>query len=528
MASSLNRMIIAPIRNLHPLFVAVFLFLLCLASYSNSFNNGFLMDDYPMLIKNPNITNPEFMKIDFSNRGGVAYFRPVHNVITFFTFRFFADRPAGYHLVNLALFYLACLALYRLLTAVLKQKPLAFLTVALFAAHPINSIVVDYKNATYFGALLISMTLGILATVRNTDKPFNMLRELPPLVFCAIALSSHEVAVAYPMYLAAILYFGCGRTFRESFLRVLPCAFLTGAYILFRSLSVKKNVLGNMHLSFFEYTASLAKAVTWYLGKLIGLDGIIMAKDTTALASQIVIFNILAIFTVLMTIFWASRTRKDDPRLLAVIWFVCGLFPLALACVSRPLFGFAMQPHWMLFGSIGFFLFVATTLRQLGNTVNRQVWVAAVMIIMVAYVLHTRHYNYLWGTQERYCRHWLTVDPHSSWASYWLAYDRMEQGDHAQAEHYFQKAIKGSVADVASYANLAYIKRVQGRLTEAVSDYENALRLNPSDAQSHFWLGYVHWQLHNIANAEVCFQRAVKLDGSLADAVKKVKFSPRQ
>lgn len=516
------------IQNFHPLFVALVLLVLCFASYSNSFNNGFLMDDYPMLIKNPNITNPEFMTIDFANRNGVAYFRPVHNVITFFTFRFFADRPAGYHLVNLTLFYLACLALYRLLTAVIQQKPLAFLTVSLFAAHPINSIVIDYKNATYFGALLISMTLGILMSVRNTGKPFNVLSELPPLVFCAIALSSHEVAVAYPLYLAAILSFGCGRPFKETVLRTLPSAVLVGAYILFRFFSVKKNVLGNMHLPLWEYTASFAKAVGWYLGKLTGLNGIIMAKDATALASEIVIFNILAIFAVLMTIFWINRTRKDDPRLLAVIWFVCGLFPLALACVSRPLFGFAMQPHWMLFGSVGFFIFLASVLLDLRKKMNQKLWLAIVIMIVGFYILNTRQYNYLWGSQERYCRYWLSVDPESSWASYWLAYDRLEHGDFAQAEHYFQKAVKGSVADAASYANLAYIKRIQGRLEEAASDYKSALSLDSTNASTHFWLGYVQWQLNDISKAEVCFQRAVKLDGSLAEAVKSVKLSAKQ
>ncbi len=531
MTSSTPQSIARSIRNLHPLFVAVVLALLCLASYSNSFNNGFLMDDYPMLIKHPNISSPEFLRYDFSKEGPkLDYFRPIERVFLFLNHSLFKDQPAGYHLVNLAFFYLSCLAMYQLLTALLKDKPTAFLTVVLFAAHPINSIIIDYKNATYFSVLLLVMTLGLLHNVRNIGRPVNFLREALPLVWCAIALLSHEIAVAYPLYLAAVLYFGCGRTFKETFLRSLPSALLVGAYILFRFFffSLKEGVLQNMHMTLLTYTASLGKAVGWYLSKLIGLQDLIMAWNAAVLPREVLHFNALFVLMLGLAVYFLWRARRDDPRKLGLVWFVIGLLPFSIACFSRPIFGFAMQPHWMLFGSIGFFLFLGTTLRQLGNTVNKQAWVAIVMIIMVAYVLHTRHYNYLWGTQERYCRHWLSVQPESSWANYWLGYDRMEHGDFAEAEKYFTRSITGSMADAASYANLGYIKRVQGRLREAASDYENSLRFDANNAQTYFWLGYVWWELSQPAKAETCFKRAVKLDRSLADAVKTVKFSVRK
>ncbi len=91
-------------------------------TYSNSLHNDFLMDDYPMLIKNQQIGDPSFLQLNIGAHQHQKYFRPVSHILNLITYSFFGENPVGYHVFNLSLFYLACLLLFSLLAMTLKKK----------------------------------------------------------------------------------------------------------------------------------------------------------------------------------------------------------------------------------------------------------------------------------------------------------------------------------------------------------------------------------------------------------------------
>jgi hypothetical protein len=83
--------------------ILLLLLFLGLVTFSNSFDNAFLMDDFPMLVGNLSIGAPDFLQLD-PNAKSQVYFRPVSHFLNLITFTLFGKAPAGYHLVNLLLF----------------------------------------------------------------------------------------------------------------------------------------------------------------------------------------------------------------------------------------------------------------------------------------------------------------------------------------------------------------------------------------------------------------------------------------
>lgn len=520
------------IQNLHPLFITLLILVICFLTYSNCLNNDFLMDDYPLLVKNPSIGSIQFLQMDLSNNGhGQAYFRPVERILRFINFSMFADQPTGYHLVNLALFFLGCLSLYQLVLFIFKDKPLAILTAVLFAAHPINGIVVNYKNATYFALFFLAMNVSILQFLNGIEKRSKFSYTLS-FFWLALALLSHETTIAYPLFLAAILYCGLRKSFKETVLLTLPAVIFVGMYVLLRFFffSMHESVIANigpMGMTFFGYTAALAKVIGWYISKLIVLKGILMVWTAEVLPSEVFLWNAILVTGVICAIILGLSSKRTDPARLAILWFLAGLLPLSFACFSRPLFGFAIEPHWLLSTSVGFFLFLAAILLKLREKINPKIWLVVILVILVSYIAQSRHNNHLWGSQERYCRYWLSISPDSYWANFWLAYDRMENKDYPEAVRHFKRILSGTTLDAGTYFNLGFIEFSQKNWDEAAFYYAQSLRFDPNNAATYYWLGCAQLNLGITDKARACFKKAIELDGSVEEFRRKLEQTYR-
>jgi hypothetical protein len=245
--------------------------LLCLIVYTSSFHNGFLMDDYPMLLDNHSFGIMEFVQLKGDGRGQV-YFRPMYHLLNVISVEFFGKNVLFYHLLNLFLFYVSGLILYRVLSIVLQRKDIAFLAVMFFFVHPINSLLVNYKNTTGLSLLLLAVNyslLNYLKAVLEKERSGHVLG----LIWLVIALLCHETALIFPLFLAGTLFFTQRVTLKQIILTLIAPAVLGGGYVLFRSyhIGLALNTVANankLHLSALTYIASLSKLTFWYLQKL--------------------------------------------------------------------------------------------------------------------------------------------------------------------------------------------------------------------------------------------------------------------
>src|SRR3989338_10903727 len=95
------------------LLTAIALAVICVVSYSNTLHNGFLLDDYTLLLGNDTLSNVSFKTL-FS-WGFKTNYRPIAFAFLKLELMFFGDQPAGYHIVNLIFFFGICYLFYWIL-----------------------------------------------------------------------------------------------------------------------------------------------------------------------------------------------------------------------------------------------------------------------------------------------------------------------------------------------------------------------------------------------------------------------------
>ena len=542
------------------LFIALLFAGLCFLTYGNSLHNDFLMDDYPMLIKNQQIGDPSFLQLNIDTHQQQKYFRPLCHILNLITYSLFGENPAGYHIFNLGLFYLACLLLYELLAMSLKSKETALLlsflplnktpnlprasmkpmgdlelewksliTSMFFCAHPINGVLVNYKNAPSYALLVVAAILALIHFVkasRGQDTPLN--RGLG-LVWMLVALLCHELVIAFPLYLASLLWFLENKKLKDIAKELaLPVAVMA-AYLFFRTtyFSLNTNVIsqalrGDFH--FFNFLATYAKLIGWYAAKLVSPEGIVLIWHTPVVQNSLAAWGLnLSLGMSLAGVVWLwIKYPRPNPALFAISWILTGFLPVVPACLSRLEFGIIIEPHWLIFSSIGYFLLLAIVFSRLKDRVSKRIWYCAIAVLLLFYVSSSRHYNYLWGDQTRYCRYWLTVSPDHYWPNFWLGYAYLEDKNYKEARRYFKKIVETDKGDYETLGNLGLSEYRLGNFAAALDYFKRSLALNPNSADTHYYMGSIYLKSQMLKEAEDAFTRAIKLDPSLVDSRRKL------
>ena len=172
------------------LFFVLFLLILLLLSYSNTFDSAWQFDDISNISANPHLHLKDFsfsslQKTLFAEmrRPGHLY-RPVACLTFALNYYFGGQNVFGYHVVNLAVHFLASLFLFLFIHRTLllpslsdryavQAYPIAFLAAVLWAVHPIQTQAVTYivqRMASLSGLFYILSMYGYLR-LRQVPNP---------------------------------------------------------------------------------------------------------------------------------------------------------------------------------------------------------------------------------------------------------------------------------------------------------------------------------------------------------------------
>ena len=180
------------------------LFILCLISFGNSFNNGFLLDDYGFLLREDSLRSVSGLSLWI--KAFRDYYRPVAFNLLRLESLAFGNRAYGYHIFNLVLFWLVCLMFYFILRKLFKNIEVPFLAASLYCVHPFNSFLVNYKTASNISFHLLFMQASVLFFIYYLDHRKLKLYVLS-LAFYLLALLSHEISFMLPFDLFLLMYF---------------------------------------------------------------------------------------------------------------------------------------------------------------------------------------------------------------------------------------------------------------------------------------------------------------------------------
>lgn len=188
----------------------MYVFLLAAAAYVNAAGNGFALDDGPVIVTNPVVTQGLWGEALLGPywhgvREGVGLYRPVTIGSFALEWRLWGGSPLGYHVVSIVAHALVSLALFRLL---LLLAPLAAAAAgaALFAVHPLHVEAVANvvgRSELYVALAALGACLVYLSPALRREGWRGARLALLSLLYL-VGLGSKEGAVMIPAVLAVV------------------------------------------------------------------------------------------------------------------------------------------------------------------------------------------------------------------------------------------------------------------------------------------------------------------------------------
>lgn len=466
-------------------FPAILLFFLCAATFFNGYHNGFLLDDYTVLLGQKSFPLTDYLQLSRHSFQKYIYFRPITHAILIPEYWLFGNKPEGYFICNFILFWLCAVSLLKLFQNMFGDRQLACLTAALFCVHPINGICVNYKNATGYPFMILCMNLGLLASLKFEEKKGNFFRGASMILF-VLALGCHEIAAALPFYMWAMFYFGRGNSATEALKKCLPFFGILAMYAVFRvfCMSLAQTIfisVGRIDFDLVGYMAELSRLAAWYLQKLVLLKGIVLIWDGGGAIRNPGLW-ILGLGGVICIAFYLMfRVLSGRKEAVLISWILIGFLPVSFASLTRPTFHYYIEPHWLFYSSIGFLGLIAVVLLKIKRYLNRLIWFSLTGIILMFNMLVSIENNYLWGNQKRYCLYWKDIAPRNYWVRHWLGLTYLAERNYSAAKDNFEMMLKQGLTKPDVYGNLAISEYYLGHIDRSQELFNQVLELKPGD-----------------------------------------------
>jgi tetratricopeptide (TPR) repeat protein len=501
-------------------------------TYSNSLHSPFMMDDH-QIFSDVKLKNIKFLLNSFiysspntghgeSFFGSNLYYRPMAYVISMLTYLAFGNEPLGYHLFNLLLFTLMCFMLYVFIVTVFKDKVLALVTSVLFALHPVNVFYVNYITSGIHSVRFIFMFLSLIIFVKSLEGGRKGLLYLLGVLCFAMALLCHETSLVLPLYILFTFIFVSGKNFREAVSAVWPYFLVAALFLSFRFLYTHAPV--NMtageggvilrHLALF--TAAFSKLIYLYMTKLMLPDFILFAWNVQ-LTDKFTFIWIGGL--VLLFAGWHRLLKAGVRRVpfFCATWMMLGFLPLTVACLSLNL-GLIVEPQWLSFSSVGFFLFIAWAGLELYGRSNKWLIGLIFALVLTGWGVVTRYNNWIWADEIRYLDYWGEILSRDGALAHLndslIGSIYFDKKNYYLAAYYFGKVARyGGPADAAAaYSNLGRIDMLQGHLKQAREDLLLSMKHDPNNTAVLNNLALFYMGQSNFSSAKPLLQRVLELD----------------
>lgn len=206
-------------RSRTELWFKVILFAFAFVLYGNTLRNGYSLDDLYVTYNNPivkqgikaipRIFTSLYINVNAEEGGSMNFgYRPVAKAMFALEHELFGDNPAPSHLINVLLYALNILLLYRLLRRLLPAYSawFPFLVCMLWAAHPLHTeVVASLKNREEILSFIFAI-LSIGFFLRHTERPSFWLIPAGALMFL-LSLISKPNTLPLIAGIPLILYF---------------------------------------------------------------------------------------------------------------------------------------------------------------------------------------------------------------------------------------------------------------------------------------------------------------------------------
>lgn len=462
--------------------VVFLLFVFCL--FANTFGHGWTLDDFPVVVENPDIRSlSAFFRDSYPGR-------PLRELTFLLDHALFGDAPAGYHIQSIFWHGLNAALVFFLVRALQGGPAVAWLAALFFLVHPLQvEVVANISNRKDSLALAFSL-LALLAYIKacTSEKRLSWLAAAGALA--TVAWYGKQNAVVLPVLFAAYEWVFLPPEkrflFRHGRFWLIVCiaGFVAGiAWFFF---------FGGQELFLAIIPGVLAKVNVGLAGKSVAIYFLVALKAWAFMAMKLFVPLSLGPEYV-----FPAPKGWLDPWVVAAIAGLAGYGALLVvsfrraplvfwALVFTALFWLPVSNLWPLSyfaadrylyaPSVGFCILLAWVIDRLTGTIPPLRHVIAIVLIAVLAVL-TWHQNGVWRSHLTLWAQGVKVSPQSTSALNNLGGAWLQSGDLPKAVEYFQKAA-ANFNDPMPYYNLGQTLERMGEKEKALSAYRNFLAFN--------------------------------------------------
>ena len=448
--------------------------------YFRTLFSGFThLDDQALILDNMGfIGHPEnalaaFSREAFNGAGGGFYYRPLLLVSLIGDAFLGGSAPFIYHLTNVVLHILACLALFSFLRAWGRGELFSLAASLFFAVHPALNQAVAWVPGRNDVLLALFSLLSFTSFIAFTDKKEHRY-PAAHLLFYACALFTKESAVLLPLFLAYYALAIRREVRLPSVLRV-SCGWLviTVFWFLARAAALK-GPAGGPHYDIARSLYENLPAVLPCLGKALfpfNLSVMPVLEDMSLLPG-------LAALAVIIGALYASRGADRRRAAFAGLWFLLWLLPSFIRPSGLPP---DFTEHRLYVPFIGL-LMLAGELAPASVPRGRTLALLSSALLLFAgvSVYRARYFRDRVSFWENAAR----TSPGSLMNRTQLGAAYYERGRYDDAGEAWSKALEMAPCDPAVNLNMGAIRFQEGRTDEAAAFWERSLNADPGNKKT--------------------------------------------
>ncbi|MEK7845777.1 MAG: tetratricopeptide repeat protein [Nitrospinota bacterium] len=491
--------------------------------YANTLLNGFVYDDREQILKNPWITDfqyipdilfsPSWSFLEQYKHIKTNYYRPTMHLIYMAEYHIFGLKPWGWHLVNIVFHIINSLLVFTIATILINksqiQKPEstilspALLSALLFATHPINTEVVAWiaciPELSFTMFYLLSFYLYIkMQKAKENDKEGRLasVYYIPSIISFFLATLSKETALTIPILLIVYDYFkeeNNQQIWLRNLKRYIPYGMVAIVYLLFRfyvleGIAPKKPM--HPYLNTFQYFINIFLLFIQYLKSLLLPINLSQFHLLNPAYSILEIKALTSIFITLFIPIIFYRLRKIDSLCLLSLFFI--ILPL-LPVLYIPVLGInTFAERYLYLPSVGFALLLSLGLKQF-VTLNFKreisVWfLMGVLVIICLYSFGTVKRNSQWKDDYILWKTAVERYPENYFAFMELGDIYLERGLLDEAIVVLKEAIRTNTLRNHPVPRILEVSRLnlvaayysKGLFGEAIEEYKEVIKANPN------------------------------------------------
>jgi len=472
-----------------------------------------------------------------------ARYRPFSTATFAVEYQFFGRNPMVSHLINLCIFLLLVLVLFRLLRTSIFQHQheyLAFVTCLIYVAHPIHTEVIANVKSRDELITFLFVVLSLKFFIQYSLKQSYVQLSLALLCFF-IALLTRESAITFVAVVPLVMYYFYNRTIKQSLLYTLPLVLMSVLFLAIRYFATRNEhdttPLIVLNSPFMWATASQAFATkTFILLKYIGLlffphplswDYGFNQIPYISLASVEFVVSLVVIVALLVYGLMKFKSKSIYSFSILYYFVTISLFSNFLVDVGTPLSErFLFQP------SLAFCIIIASLYLHFEQK-SQLLSTALLAVVVILFSIKTVVRNRVWENNETLNLTDVATAPNSErtnqYATELYILKANKETNIDLKRDYFRKAAYYGERCIQIYPDNPIATMELGSAYFGLQDYyktadywTKTYRLIPNDPQAKYWVEFLSNVFNKQGNgfsehgdrgeAINCFKKATQLN----------------